>query len=117
MDRYTMYVDPATGQVTPATNEQIENKKAQILYIAGIEAVIPPPVWVGPYDGEMLFLPSKFESEDGSAALNITIGNITLTAIANLNFLRYEIHYHHNGEMKVKEVDKLNVELAALSLL
>lgn len=117
MERYSIYVDPHTGQAGPATDDQIENESGQILWIAGVEAVTQPPIWIGPYNGEMLFLPSKFEAEDGSSVLNIPIGNITLTEITNINPGHYQVHYLQNGQQHVAVYQGMYTALTSLSQL
>jgi len=112
-----MYIDSTTGKTIPASTEQMKNRKSHIFWIAGIEAVWPPSVWVGPYNGELLFFPSKFENEHGGPGLNIPIGNVILTAIININPGKYEIRYLDAGENMAKEVDKIYTELISLGKL
>jgi hypothetical protein len=117
MDSYKFYVNPANGHLTEATAEEIQNDAHQILCIAGIESVSPPPIWVGEYHGEMIFRPSKFESLNGMETMHIQIGNTIIAAIQNTDFGRYQIQYYFNGEMATNEVEGLRAEFIRLSQL
>jgi hypothetical protein len=117
MKRYVMYVNPVSGETIPATDEQLENQKSQLFWIAGIEALWPPNLWVGEYHGELIFYPSKFENEDGGGNLNIVIRNTVLTEISNIQPHRYQIRYRHGGQVQERETDRLYSEFQSLSQL
>jgi hypothetical protein len=72
-------------------------------------------LWVGPYNGELLFVPSKFEAEDGGHLLNVPIGNVTLMRIMNIHPGQYRVHYLRDGQLNAIEYQGMYAALTALS--
>ncbi len=110
-----MFINRNTGHATPSTDEQRQEQAVQILWINGIEAVDNPPIWVGPWNGEMFFYPSRFENEAGGEDLNIPIGNVILTGIHNITFGNYELHFRRNGIDNIKQVQGLHAGITSLT--
>jgi hypothetical protein len=105
MNKYEFYVDSENGQISEATPENIQDQKKQILVINGIEALTPPQIWVGDYNGEMIFYPSGFENIDGGKELFIFVGKTQIKEIKNTSFKTYEITVAKNGNIQQISTD------------
>ena len=63
------YVNPKTGHTGVPTETQLKIESGQILLTEGIEALLPPEVWVGNYNEEKIFHPVRYVSLKWQQAL------------------------------------------------
>ena len=103
-----LFVNPVSGKLTQATEEQLQNEPTQILCICGIEALWHPEIWVGEYNGQMIFYPCHFQSLGGNNILDIRINDVIISSIENNSYLNYRISYKSsNGVIRHLEGTKL----------
>lgn len=117
MEIYKFYINANDGNAFVPTEEQFQQEPQQILCIAGIEALVPPKIWVGPYNGEMIFHPCNFETLDKSKNLSIKVGSVTITGIDNPTFQKYVFSYTVNGDAHQMETNRYVETLQKLSQL
>jgi len=108
MEVNKLFVNPVSGELTQATEEQLQNEPSQILCICGIEALWHPKVWVGKYDGQMIFYSCYFQSLDRNSDLGIRVNKVTVSSIENISYLNYRISYKNDdGSIHNLEGEKL----------
>jgi hypothetical protein len=107
MRDYKVYVDPTTGKCFEATSDQIQSEPDQILVIEGIQAVTPPPIWIGDYHGEMLFYPWKLVDLKGSEWLNIKVNAIVIRTIVNTGFDKHIVTIQKVDIFYKKDIENL----------
>ena len=107
MTNYKVFINSKTGKESEATTKQIENEPDQILVVEGIQALTPPPIWIGDYHGEMLFYPWRLLNLDGSEWLNIKVNNITIRTIVNIGFDKHITTIQKGDLFFKKEIAKL----------
>lgn len=102
MKEHYAFINPDNGTVTEATQEQIKEYPDQILVIHGIQALASPPIWIGEYNGELLFYPWKLTNLNGEEALSIKVNNVVIKRINNYEHDKHKITYILNERTEEK---------------
>jgi hypothetical protein len=112
---FNVFIDPKTGSNSEANEEQLTNTPNQILVIQGIQVLAPPPIWIGEYQGELLFYPWKLLSLNQGEYLSIQLNNVIVNHIENTSYNEHIIDFTLNGENKQIKVGPLFEALQSLA--